>query len=138
MSEVSGIVVAHGDLASALVDAVERISGIRGALLPVSNAGCSADELRDRIGAVLPAAGAAILFTDLASGSCAFAGLRTARTSADTAVVTGVNLPMLLEFVFHRELGFDELAERVLSKGRAGTTLHLPRDATHADRPVPD
>ncbi len=138
MSEVTGIVVAHGQLAAALVDAVERISGVTGALRAVSNAGCSPDALRDRIEAVLPGRGATILFVDLASGSCAFAVLSMARTSGDATVITGVNLPMLLDFVFHRHLSVEELAERVLAKGREGATLHVPRDSIHADRPVPD
>ncbi len=113
-----GIVVAHGDLAEALVGAVEGISGVRDALHPVSNADCTPGELRRR---VREAAGGrpAVIFTDMDSGSCAFASRRAAGGLASAAVVTGVNLPMLLDFVFHRDMAAGELAERVAGKGRA-------------------
>ncbi len=45
MSEVRGVVVAHANLASALVGAVEAISGVRGALAPVTNERCSPEQL---------------------------------------------------------------------------------------------
>ena len=35
-----GVVAGHGEVAAGLVRAVEEISGVRGALVPISNAGC--------------------------------------------------------------------------------------------------
>ena len=120
MSEtVRGVVVAHADLARAMVSAVERISGVNGALRPVSNEGLGPDALRD---VIREAAGGrrSILFVDLDGGSCAVAGLRHVRERGDAACVTGVNLPMLLDFVFHRELPLDALVARMLAKGQRG------------------
>ncbi len=37
MSEVRGVVVAHGDLARCLVETAESIAGVSGALVPISN-----------------------------------------------------------------------------------------------------
>jgi mannose/fructose-specific phosphotransferase system component IIA len=119
MSEVRGVVVAHGELASALVRVVEGISGVQGALESVTNVSCSPDELAGRVARAV-GEGPAVVFVDMAAGSCGFAGQRIAR-DGNVALVSGVNLPMLLDFVFHREMDFRALAERVVEKGRTGT-----------------
>ena len=48
------------------------------------------------------------------------AAVSTCREYGDRAVVCGVNLPILLDFVFHRDMPLDELVERLLDKGRDG------------------
>lgn len=126
MSEVRGVVVAHGELASALVRVVEGISGVQGALESVTNVSCSPDELADRVAQAV-GEGPAVIFVDMAAGSCGFAGQRIAR-DGNVAVVSGVNLPMLLDFVFHREMDFRALAKRVVEKGRTGATADLPSE----------
>ena len=120
-----GVVVAHGELAEALVRAVEGISGVRGALHPVSNADCTPRELRRRVRDAV-GGGSGVIFADMASGSCAFASRRAAGALASASVVTGVNLPMLLDFVFHREMPAPELAERVAGKGRSSVRALAP------------
>ena len=134
MSEVRGVVVAHADLASALVGAVEAISGVRGALAPVTNERCSPEQLAHRVQASV-GDGPALVFVDMASGSCAFAGMRIARDASRVAVVAGVNLPMLLDFVFHRGIDLRELAERVVEKGRQEMTARFPPGRADADCP---
>jgi len=47
--ELRGVVVCHGRLAGALVDAAEQISGVTGALTPVSNTGCDRGTLEERV-----------------------------------------------------------------------------------------
>lgn len=126
MSEVRGVVVAHGELAPALVRVVEGISGVQGALEPVTNLGCTPDELAGRVARAVEE-GPAVIFVDMAAGSCGFAGQRIAR-DGNVAVVSGVNLPMLLDFVFHREMDFRALAERVVQKGRTGATADVPSE----------
>jgi hypothetical protein len=57
MSEqLRGVVVCHARLAHALVDAVEQISGVAGALLPVSNTGCDRESLERRVNEAVPEA----------------------------------------------------------------------------------
>lgn len=136
-SRVVGVVVAHGTLAEAFVEAVEGISGVEGALVAVSNAACTPDTLRRRV--VDAVAGRpAVVFVDMASGSCAFAGRKVAGELEDVSVVTGVNLPMLLDFVFHRDLAPEELAVRVEGKGRSAVESRPPfRAVADGDRADP-
>jgi mannose/fructose-specific phosphotransferase system component IIA len=114
--ELLGVVVCHGPLAGALVQAAEQISGIQGALVPVSNTGCDRETLEQR---VLSAVNGqpAVVFVDLASGSCSFAVLKRLRGEPSVKVVTGVNLAMLVDFVFHRSLSPGDAAARVVAVG---------------------
>ncbi len=114
--ELLGVVVCHASLAGALVQAAEQISGISGALVPVSNTGCDRDTLEERVLAALRGR-PAVVFVDLASGSCSFAVLKRLRGEPSVKVVTGVNLAMLVDFVFHRTLSPDEAAARAMAAG---------------------
>jgi len=113
-----GIVIAHGTLAEGLVDAVQQISGVGpGVLIPLSNRGLSPDAIADAVERA--AAGRpAVVFTDMLGGSCTYAARRFALARPDVVIVGGVNLPMLLDFVLHRELPPAELLERLLTRGR--------------------
>jgi mannose/fructose-specific phosphotransferase system component IIA len=114
--ELRGVVVCHGALAGALVQAAEQISGLRDALIPVSNMGCDRDALEDRILAAVDTH-RAVVFVDLASGSCLVAVLKRLRSEQSVKVVTGVNLAMLVDFVFHRTLSPAEAATRAAAAG---------------------
>jgi mannose/fructose-specific phosphotransferase system component IIA len=114
--ELRGVVVCHGALAGALVQAVEQISGLSGVLTPVSNTGCDREALEDRIIAAVNGQ-AAVVFVDLASGSCLIAVLKRLRAQEGVKVVTGVNLAMLVDFVFHRSLSPEEAATRAAQAG---------------------
>lgn len=123
MSEVRGVLVTHGGMAQGMVDAVRRISGAPAdALVAVSNDGRSPDDLRTALTEVL-GDGPVVVFTDLGAGSCTLAARLTCAQRGRVAVVCGVNLPMLLDFVFHRTLPLDELAVRLVDKGRSGVRL---------------
>ncbi len=66
---LKGVVVSHGDVGSALVEAVHAITGDDHALVAVSNEGCS----RESLGLLVSEAagdGDCILFVDLPGGSC--------------------------------------------------------------------
>ncbi|MBT8477369.1 MAG: hypothetical protein KJO06_00530 [Gemmatimonadetes bacterium] len=125
MSEVQGVVVAHGNQARCLVETTESISGVRGALLPISNEGCSPDILASRIREVVSLR-RTLVFVDLASGSCAHAARIVSAEGAGAPVVSGVSLPMLLDFVFHLDLDAAELARRAVEKGHAGAAAYFP------------
>jgi N-acetylgalactosamine PTS system EIIA component len=127
-----GVVVGHGMMATGMVDAVKRIAGIADdVLVSVSNEGKGPDALREEL-ARFTCEGKVIVFTDMHAGSCAMAARVACRTQGETAVICGVNLPMLLDFVFHRELPLDVLVPKLVEEAQAAITAHMP----HADRPV--
>ena len=116
MSAVTGVVVGHADLAAALIGAVQQIAGADTGLVPISNTDCDRGTLESKVlGAV--GKGPAIVFIDMPAGSCHFAVMRNLQSMTDVRVVTGVNLAMLLEFVFNRNSPVDELAVRVAEVG---------------------
>ena len=116
MNTLLGVVVAHGDLAEALVHAVEEITGIKDALVPVSNRGCDRVSLEERIlDAVAGRPG--LVFVDLPTGSCFLAARHGIARHPDMRVVAGVNLSMLVDFVFHREAGLVAAEERARNVG---------------------
>jgi mannose/fructose-specific phosphotransferase system component IIA len=116
---VRGVVVSHGGVAAALIAAAEEISGIRGALVAVSNSGLGREALEQ---AVLQAVDGhpAVIFVDLPSGSCLFAAMRQLPSHPQLRVVTGVNLVMLLEFLLHHEQSPEEIAKRAADSGVKG------------------
>ncbi len=115
MSEtLRGVVVCHGRLAAALADAAEGITGIKGALVPVSNTDCDRGTLESRI---LDAVDGrpTVVFVDLASGSCLIATLARLRDRPNVKIVTGVNLAMLVDFVFHLDQPPEAAADRAVA-----------------------
>jgi len=112
-----GVVLAHEAIANAFVAAVNAITGEAEGLLPVSNAGCDRAAIEDRLARAV-AGRPAVIFTDLPGGSCAFGAAAYARSHPEVAVVTGVNLAMLLDFAFHRTGTPAEARERALATGR--------------------
>lgn len=135
---VRGILLSHGMMAAGIVDAVRRITAVGDdALIAISNQGVSPDvlaaQVREHIGE-----GPTILFTDMPSGSCGFAARRLVQETERIVVISGVNLPLLLDFVMHRELPLQELVPRLLAKGRAAIAC-APADlaGTDADRTPP-
>jgi mannose/fructose-specific phosphotransferase system component IIA len=116
VTPIKGVVVGHAGLAAALIAAVEQISGSDSGLVAISNADCDRGTLEERIvGAATP--GPSLVFIDMPSGSCHFAAMRRIQSMPDVRVVTGVNLAMLLEFVFHRTDPVDEVATHIADVG---------------------
>ncbi len=140
MSEAAptrAVLLAHGAMAEGIVDAVRRITGVDDdVLVPLSNRGLSPASLAEQVQRHV-GTGPALLFTDLQSGSCGFAARMLARDFPDLVIISGVNLPLLLEFVIHRELPIGELVPRLLTKGRAALACTPASLEHHADRAAP-
>ncbi len=119
---VRGVLVAHGSMARGMMDAMEKIAGTgEEVLTALSNEGLGPGTLQEKLDDLLGDS-PAVVFTDLSSGSCALAARICCRERGARAVITGVNLPMLLDFVFNRHLPLGELVPRLLAKGRESLT----------------
>lgn len=113
---VRGVVVAHGGLGQALVNEAERISGQTGVLLAVTNENGGREEIAQRV-ATAVAGKPAVIFVDMPCGSCFFAAMHQARGHDEIRVVTGVNLPMLVDFLHNQTLPPEAVALRAAEKG---------------------
>jgi mannose/fructose-specific phosphotransferase system component IIA len=114
--------VGHGNMASGLVDAVRHITGCEeDAIQPISNQGMSPESLAAAVREII-GNGPAIIFTDLQSGSCGLAARRVAHGCEGVAVISAVNLPLLVDFAMNRNLPLEELVPRLLDRGRSAIT----------------
>jgi mannose/fructose-specific phosphotransferase system component IIA len=120
---VGAILVSHENLSLSMADVLAKITGESASVVPVSSKGISPGLLEqaivDAIESLKDTQGI-ILFTDLYGGSCSLVCSRVQRRFPEIAVITGVNLPLLIDFVFNREKPIEEIVERLVRKGREG------------------
>jgi N-acetylgalactosamine PTS system EIIA component len=122
MSDVArAIVLAHGSLATGLVSAAVAITGDASLFRAMSNDGLDAAGLTAALADAV-ALGTRVVFTDLPAGSTTMAARRVQKTQPELIVVTGANLPMLLDFAFAAEP--PEVAARTAAeRGKAGVLV---------------
>jgi mannose/fructose-specific phosphotransferase system component IIA len=126
MSELlRAVVVSHAGVGQALVRAVGDITGVADGIVAVSNDGCSAKDLGERVAAAV-GTDPALVFVDLPGGSCFQAAARYLHAHDGVAVVAGVNLAMLIDFVYHRDLPAAAAATRAVEAG-GRAIRHLAR-----------
>ena len=120
-ARVPALLVMHGDLAQALLRAAEKVVGPIEGVDVVSNEGLSRDDLERAIARHVDgwSAGGLVL-TDFWGGSCHICGASVARDRGEVILVTGLNLPTLLDYLHNRDkYGAEDLAERLREKGQA-------------------
>lgn len=120
---VQCLLVTHGGLGEELLQVVESILGPQPGVRVVTNTKASTEKLQTDVESVLRKMepGPVFVFVDLLGGSCGHVCLSVQQKHPDIFVISGVNLPMLLEFAYKRErLGTDELMSEILRKGRDG------------------
>lgn len=119
---IACVIVAHGNVAKCLMDAVQGILGTQANWTAVSNAGMGLKELREAVdGAVedLAAECDVVIMSDMPGGSCHHVCQEIVAEGGGVRALTGVNLMMLLEFFVKRDrAGVDELIQTVKERGR--------------------
>jgi len=124
-ARVPALLVMHADLSAALLRAAEAVVGPIEGVESLSNAGLSGAELEQEIARrVARWEEGGLVLTDFWGGSCHLCGASAARGRGEVVVVTGINLPTLLDFLHNRErYGVVELAERLQKKGQESIRL---------------
>ena len=131
MSTVPALLVTHADLGAALLRAATRVYGPAENVDVLSNEGLSRDQLEREIDArVAGWKEGGLILADFWGGSCHLCGMAAARGHGDIVVVTGLNLPLLIDYLHNRDR-FDPraLAERLQQKGRDSIRLHHDHSA---------
>lgn len=124
------LVITHGAIGHELKNVVEMILGPTEGLDAMTNSGKSAPEITQDVATWLDQGAAdenpipCLIMIDDYAGSCATAAQLAARDKNNVAIISGVNLAMLLGFVTWRESSdFDELVRKVVQKGREAITM---------------
>jgi PTS system N-acetylgalactosamine-specific IIA component len=117
------LVAGHGDFSTGIVSAVDQITGRGGILVPLTNRGLGADDIVRALRDAVTAAGTQVIFTDLPAGSWTIAARRVQRERPEVVVVTGANLPALLDFVFQTDSASDLAARHAADKGRGALAV---------------
>jgi len=117
---IRGIIIGHGNLAQALLEAAERIVGKQEAVEAMSNIGLSCDALIAKIAeTVSRTPGEKVVFLDLPGGSCTISCMNVLKNHRELNVICGVNLPILIEFFILREkYPARELIPILIKKGK--------------------
>ena len=129
MSRIPALLVTHADLGAALLRAAQQIYGPVTDVAFLSNSELSRADLerviRERVSGWTHGG---LVLTDFPGGSCQQCGLLAARGNAEILVVTGMNLPGLLDYLHNREqYPVAELAERLMTRARDSVRVQHDR-----------
>lgn len=137
MARVPALLVMHADLAAALLRAAETVYGAIDDVEILSNEGRSRDTLEQAIVEATDGwSEGGLVLTDFWGGSCHICGMAAARRPSaegkrgELVIVTGLNLPTLLDYLHNREqYPLQELAERLQKKGQESIRLQRGQTA---------
>ena len=123
---IRALVITHGDIGRELVRVTEMILGPTEGLTAMTNMGKSALSITDEIKGWLASVpdtdtgpDQKLILLDDFGGSCATSAQLACGGDPDSAIISGVNLAMLLGFVTWRDTGdFSDLVAKTVQKGR--------------------
>lgn len=123
---IRGVLVTHGSLGQSLHDAAISVLGPQAGTTVLSNSGLSLEQIQERVREILTN-DPTVIMVDLCGGSPFMACCALTDLPGQTAVVSGINLPMLLSFFTKRDkLSLSELAETVARDAVRGIQSRLP------------
>lgn len=123
------LVIGHKDFAEGIVSAVTAITGRADLFRTISNHGLDTRGTEALVRGAI-AEGVTIIFSDLPAGSTTMAARRAQRDHPAVTVVTGVSLPVLLDYAFAAPDAVDAV-DAAVEKGRAA--MIVARGSVRAD-----
>jgi mannose/fructose-specific phosphotransferase system component IIA len=120
-SGIIGIVITHGNLADELLNTVRLIVGEIHDCYALSGSDLCKEEVVDKIHNMIDNDGKRhiVLFVDYFGGSCCASGVQATRKLKNVKIISGVNLPMLLDFVTKQgRMGFEEIVDHLVHRGQ--------------------
>jgi PTS system mannose-specific IIA component len=121
---VGCVILTHGDLCFGLKNTLEQMMGKQEGLLAISNLGVGSEQIGLRLRKATNEdrfKEGMVIFVDLFGSSCWQISKIVASEDRNVAVLSGVNLPMLVKFFSKREaLPFEELVSLVQEGGEKG------------------
>ncbi|MCF2621701.1 PTS sugar transporter subunit IIA [Collinsella tanakaei] len=120
------ILTGHAEFSNGLASAVDMVAGDQPAFKIVPFDGAQAasygDDLRAAITAMRGECEGVLVFVDLLGGTPFNQAMMISQDIDNVEVVTGTNLPMLIELLLTRGAGstLDELADQAVAVGQAG------------------
>lgn len=118
------IVIGHGEFASGMLTAVDKITGQGSVLRALSVQDRSLVQIEAWLRENLTSTGAQVVFTDLQAGSATMAARKALRDMPAVVLVVGANLPMLLDFVLSTGVSPVEAARHAAERGRGAIVVH--------------
>jgi mannose PTS system EIIA component len=116
------VIVAHGNVAQCLMEAVQGILGKQANWIAISNAGMGLTDLKTEVERAVDRLSAdceVVIITDMPGGSCHHVCREIVAERKEIRALTGVNLMMLLEFFVKRDrTKLDELTPMVRERGK--------------------
>lgn len=124
------ILLTHGPIGEALIEAVRGIMGLDEGLHALVVNNMSVAEISARLLSLINAPeeqqDGVLIMASLKGGSCWNVAVAMAKDHHHVRVISGVNLSMVLSFITKRDLlTLDDLATTVVRDGLRGIALHI-------------
>lgn len=116
-----GIIITHGSLAEELKETVNLILGRVEGLVPVCSGDLSDEAVIEKIKEIIAESGTdrLVMFVDYCGGSCFNNCFRAVKGLKNATIISGVNLPVLLDFATKRKImDFNEMVDHLVKRGR--------------------